>query len=164
MQAGGVPSNTEAYYSYDIGDWHLIALNTGENCAKVDCRAGSPQVQWLKADLAAHPNVCTLAYFHYPRFSSKTQLPPYTQALWDALYAGGADVVLSGPVHNYERFAPQTPTAAPDAAFGIREFVVGSGGMSTELFSSTIAPNTAPNGEFKPPSTMMVIKPYRSMM
>lgn len=133
---------TKGYYSYDIGAWHLIALNTGENCAKVDCRATSAQVQWLKADLAAHPNVCTLAYFHYPRFSSKTQLPPYTQALWDALYAGGADVVLSGHVHNYERFAPQTPTAAPDAAFGIREFVVGSGGMSTELFSSTIAPNS----------------------
>lgn len=133
---------TKGYYSYDIGDWHLIALNTGENCAKVACGASSPQVQWLKADLTAHPNVCTLAYFHYPRFSSKTQLPPYTQALWDALYAGGADVILSGHVHQYERFAPQTPTAAPDPAYGIREFVVGSGGMSLENFSSTIAPNS----------------------
>jgi hypothetical protein len=133
---------TKGYYSYDIGDWHLIALNTGENCAAVDCRAGSPQEQWLRADLAAHPNVCTLAYFHYPRFSSKTQVTRYTQALWDALYSGGADVVLSGHVHQYERFGPQTPTGAPDAAFGIREFVVGSGGMSLENFSSTIAPNS----------------------
>lgn len=130
---------TRGYYSYDIGDgsgndWHLIALNTGEDCREVSCAAGSEQVNWLKADLAAHPNVCTIAYFHYPRFSSNTPLPQFTQPLWDALYAGGADIVLSGHVHHYERFAPQTPSGFPDPAFGIRQFNVGTGGIGGEGF------------------------------
>lgn len=138
---------SKGYYSYDIGDWHLIALNTGENCAFVACGAGSAQDVWLKADLAAHTNVCTLAYFHYPRFSSKTPLPAFTQRFWDDLYAGGADVILSGHVHNYERFAPQTPSATADPTYGIREFVVGSGGMSLENFSTTIAANSEFRGK-----------------
>jgi hypothetical protein len=131
---------TKAYYSYDIGTWHLIALNT--NCASVGgCGAGSPQEQWLRADLSAHANACTLAYFHYPLFSSKTPLSA-SSTFWKDLYAAGADIVLSAHVHNYERFAPQTPAGVYDPKYGISEFVVGTGGMSLEGFPSTIAPNS----------------------
>jgi hypothetical protein len=130
----------KGYYSYDVGTWHLIALNT--NCAVVGgCGAGSPQEQWLRADLSTHPNSCTLAYFHYPLFSSKTPLSAST-TFWKDLYAAGADIVLSAHVHNYERFAAQTPIGVNDPKYGIVEFVVGTGGMSLEGFPSTIAPNS----------------------
>lgn len=132
------------YYSYDIGGWHFIALNTGENCAKVSCANGSAQVNWLKADLAANNAVCTVAYFHYPRFSTNTPLPAFTQAFWDALYSGGADIVMSGHVHHYERFGPQTPSAFPDAAFGIRQFNVGTGGIGGEAFHPVTLTPTDP--------------------
>ena len=125
---------TQGYYSYDIGSWHLIALNS--NCPQVGgCSAGSPQEQWLRADLAAHTNFCTLAYWHYPRFSSSGDITG-SSAFWDDLYAAGADVVLSAHKHNYERFAPQTPQAAADPNTGIREFVVGTGGMSHQGFNT----------------------------
>ena len=103
--AAGDPS--KGYYSFDIGTWHLIALNS--NCPQVGgCSNGSAQDEWLKADLAAHPTSCTLAYFHYPRFSSSGNVKgPAT--FWSDLYAAGADVVLSAHKHNYERFAPQDP-------------------------------------------------------
>ena len=131
----------KGYYSYDIGTWHLVALNTNNNCAVVACGAGSAQELWLKADLAAHPNACTLAYFHYPVFSSKTPLT-FGQAFWQDLYNAGAEVVLDGHVHNYERFAPQTPAGVADPANGIREFVVGTGGKSLEAFATTIQANS----------------------
>ena len=136
--SAGDPS--KGYYSYDIGTWHLIALNT--NCAPVGgCGPGSPQEQWLRNDLSTHQSTCTLAYFHYPLFSSKTPLSA-SSTFWKDLYAAGADVVLSAHVHNYERFAAQTPTGAYDPGHGIVEFVVGTGGMSLEGFPSTIAPNS----------------------
>jgi hypothetical protein len=117
------------YYSYDLGRWHLIALNS--NCSVVSCASGSAQARWLRADLAAHRTRCTLAYWHHPRFSSG----PHGNAqpvgpLWSALYAAGADVVLNGHDHDYERFGPQTPAGRADARRGIREFVVGTGGRS----------------------------------
>jgi hypothetical protein len=128
----------QGYYSYDLGSWHMIALNS--NCSFVACAAGSAQEQWLRADLAAHPNACTLAYWHHPRFSSKlssggnSSMKPF----WDALYAAPnkAEVVLNGHIHNYERFAPQTPSGAADPAQGIREFVVGTGGKSLNTFTN----------------------------
>ena len=130
----------KGYYSFDVGSWHLISLNT--NCKPVGgCGPGSPQEQWLRADLAAHSNACTLAYFHYPLFSSKTPLAA-AATFWQDLYAAGADVVLSAHVHNYERFAPQDPSGNNDPGRGITEFVVGTGGMSLEGFSTTIAPNS----------------------
>ncbi len=118
----------KGYYSYDVGAWHIIALNS--NCAEVGgCRAGFPQQRWLRADLAAHRNRCVLAYWHHPRFSSGSQgANPGMDALWRTLYAWGADVVLNAHAHNYERFAPQTPDGAPDPRRGIRQFVVGTGG------------------------------------
>src|SRR6266513_2761511 len=121
--AAGDP--TKGYYSYDFGAWHIVALNSVASTS-----AGSPQEQWLRADLAADPQHCTLAYWHYPRFSSGSThgSMPQTQPLWQALYDAGADIVLSGHEHNYERFAPQTPGGALDQIRGIREFVVGTGG------------------------------------
>jgi hypothetical protein len=125
------------YYSYDIGAWHLIALNS--NCTPAGgCRPDSPQGRWLAADLAAHRNRCTLAYWHHPRFSSgvhgdQRQTAPF----WDALYAAGADVVLSGHDHDYERFVPQTPAGQPDPTHGIREFVVGTGGKNHDALRAT---------------------------
>jgi hypothetical protein len=118
------------YYSFDLGAWHLIALNS--NCEFVGgCGAGSPQERWLRADLAAHPVQCTLAYWHHPRFSSG----PHGSnaafgAFWRALYEARAEIVLSGHDHSYERFVPQDPDGRADPARGIREFVVGTGGRS----------------------------------
>ena len=131
----------KGYYSYDLGSWHLIVLNTARACSPISCAAGSAQEQWLKADLAAHPAACTLAYWHEPRFSSKTP-SAQTDAFWKDLYAAGADVVLSGHAHNYERFAPQNPSAGADPARGIREFVVGMGGRSHESSGTTVAANS----------------------
>jgi hypothetical protein len=121
----GDPS--KGYYSYDLGDWHIIALNS--NIAR---SAGSAQEQWLRADLAASTKSCTLAYWHHPRFSSGFEHGNDTsvQDLWQALYDYNADLILSGHDHDYERFAPQTPTGVADASRGIREFVVGTGGRS----------------------------------
>jgi hypothetical protein len=130
----------KGWYSYDIGGWHIVALNS--NCSWVSgCGPGSPQEQWLRADLAAHPASCTLAYWHHPLFSSKTP-DPSTRTFWEHLYAAGADVVLNGHVHNYERFSPQTPAGKYDPVKGIREFVVGTGGKSLEA-SGTPAHNSA---------------------
>jgi hypothetical protein len=132
----------KGYYSFDVGSWHLIALNS--NCAEVNgCGAGSTQEQWLRADLAAHSSAqCTLAYWHHPRFSSGAHGNDSAyQPLWQALYDANADLVLVGHDHEYERFAPQTPTGAIDAARGIREFVVGTGGKEVRPFS-TIRPNS----------------------
>lgn len=126
--AAGDPA--KGYFSYDLGSWHLIALNS--NCAAVGgCGAGSPQEQWLAADLAAHAGTCTLAYWHHPRFSSGPHGNDATSdAFWQALYAAGADVVLNGHDHVYERFAPQSPAAAADPVGGIRQFTVGTGGKN----------------------------------
>lgn len=118
------------YYSFDVGDWHFIALNS--MCDQVGgCGPGSPQETWLLGDLAQHRNVCTVAFWHYPRFSSGTNRNhPEMGTFWDDLYAEGADIVLNGHDHGYERFAPQTPSQQPDPLRGIREWVVGTGGRS----------------------------------
>jgi hypothetical protein len=123
------------YYSYDVGGWHMVALNS--NCAAVGgCHLGSPQETWLRDDLARHPRRCTLAYGHHPRFSSGAAHgsdPAYT-GFWRALYDAGADVVLSGDDHTYERFRPQDPWGRLDLSRGIRQFVVGTGGRSLSGF------------------------------
>jgi hypothetical protein len=129
-KAAGDPSR--GYYSYDLGRWHVLSLNS--NCAEVDhCVNSSPQIRWLKANLAANRDKrCTLAYFHHPRFSSGVEHGSIEEVkpIWDALYAAGVDVVLNGHEHNYERFAPQDPEGRADPKGGIREFVVGTGGES----------------------------------
>jgi hypothetical protein len=133
--AAGAPG--AGFYSYDVGDWHVIALNTNGNCAQISCAAGSPQETWLRADLAAHASAkCTLAYFHHPRFS--TYLGPNSNItpLWQALYDGGADLVLNGHAHNYERFAAQDPAASLDPTTGITQIIAGTGGRSHQLLGA----------------------------
>jgi hypothetical protein len=133
----------QGYYSYDLGAWHVISLNS-----EIPMSAGSPQETWLRADLAASTKQCTLAYWHKPRFSSGTNHgdTPETEPLWQALYDFGAELVLSGHEHNYERFAPQTPTGTPEPVRGIREFVVGTGGKSHYDGSNPIANSEVFNG------------------
>ena len=124
--AAGDPA--KGYYSFDIGAWHLISLNS--NCSDVSCSATSAQVQWLDDDLTSNTSQCTLAYWHHPKFSSGTHgNSARSDAFWDTLYAHNADVVLVGHDHNYERFNPQDPGANADPT-GITEFVVGTGGKS----------------------------------
>ncbi len=137
--AAGDPS--KGWYSYEAGAWHVVVLNS--NCAAVGgCGAGSAQEQWLRADLGAHPTACTLAYWHHPRFSSGPHGSNATyDAFWRALQDGGADVVLNGHDHVYERFHRQLPDGTQSTA-GIKEFVVGTGGRGLSGFSST-APNSA---------------------
>lgn len=125
---GPAGARGQGWYSFDVGGWHLIALNS--NCAYVTggCAQGSPQEQWLAADLRAHPAACTLAYWHHPlRTSGDAGNDPETAALWNDLQAAGADLVLAGHAHLYERFAPQDASGTGDPN-GIREFVVGTGG------------------------------------
>ncbi|MCA1587195.1 MAG: metallophosphoesterase [Chloroflexi bacterium] len=135
--AAGDPSL--GYYSFEIGNWHVIALNTNvasaTGCPVISCAQGSPQEQWLRADLAAHPTACTLAIWHHPLFSSKTASTA-SRPFWDDLYVAGAEIVLNAHVHNYERFRPQRPDGAADPAGGIAQFVVGTGGKSLESTGS----------------------------
>jgi acid phosphatase type 7 len=145
--AAGDPN--KGYYSYNLGRWHLISLNS--NCAEVGrCDSSSPQMRWLKADLATNKDKrCTLAYMHHPRFSSGEEhgSTPAVTPLWDALYAAGVDVMLSGHEHNYERFAPQDPNGRADPEHGIREFVVGTGGKSHYPIVDTIANSEVHNDD-----------------
>src|SRR3989442_10360004 len=136
--AAGDPK--QGYYSYDLGTWHIIVLNSGSS-SLVPTSATSPQVQWLRADLAAHPARCTLAYWHNPLFDSKDNPNANIRPLWDVLYAAGVDVVVNAHYAFYERFAPQTPAGVADPAQGIREFVVGTGGAETRTFG-TVRPNS----------------------
>jgi calcineurin-like phosphoesterase family protein len=131
------------YYSYDLGSWHIVSLNSN-----VSMSTGSAQEQWLRADLAASTKQCTLAYWHHPRFSSGTNHGNFSaaQPIWQALYDYNADVVLSGHEHNYERFAPQTATGSADPVRGIREFVVGTGGVGHYTGHTAIANSQVFNG------------------
>ena len=131
----------QGWYAYDLGAWRLYALNS--NCEDVGgCGVDSPQERWLRADLAAHPSTCILAYWHHARFSSGELHAddPRTDALWRALEAAGADVVLTGHDHDYERFAPQDHRGQEDQT-GIREFVVGTGGSGLRAMGK-IAPTS----------------------
>jgi hypothetical protein len=116
----------EGYYSYDLGDWHVVALNSELNMA-----IGSQQEQWLRHDLAANRSKCTLAYWHRPRFSSGAHSSDErSNDVWQVLYAYGVDVVLNGHDHHYERFAPQNPQGERDLQRGVRQFIVGTGGAT----------------------------------
>ena len=137
------------YYSFDLGAWHVVSLN-----GELSHSSGSTQETWLKADLAAHAGQCILAYWHEPRFSSGSEHGSNTSfdAFWRDLYAAGADVVLNGHEHDYERFAPQSPTGAADPK-GIRQFVVGTGGAGLYQFATTL-----PNSEVRNSDTFGVMK------
>jgi hypothetical protein len=150
--AAGDPKT--GYYSYELGTWHIVVLNS--ECQDIGgCQAGSPQEKWLRADLAAHPAACTLAYWHKPLFSSGSAhgndltVKPFFQALYEA----NAELVITGHDHDYERFAPQTPDGAPDPQRGIREFVVGTGGKNHRPF---VEPK--PNSELRDATAFGVLK------
>lgn len=132
------------YYDYTLGQWHVIALNG--NCWAVGgCGGSSPQVQWLRSVLAGSSAQCTVAYWHQPRFSSGPHGSDQAyQPFWEALYEAGADLVLAGHDHVYERFAPQTPTGQADSSFGLRQFTIGTGGRSLYAFRTV-----RPNSEFR---------------
>src|SRR4051794_32241330 len=132
----------KGYYSYNVGDWHVVTLNS--QCDKVSCYAGSTQERWLRADLAANTKPCTMATWHHPRWSSdinelnSTAVDPLVQALYDS----GADLLLVGHAHDYERFAPQAPDGTPDTARGLTQIVIGTGGRSEVAFSPQAEPNS----------------------
>ena len=125
------------YYSYDVGAWHVVSLNSS-----IAADGQSAQVKWLREDLAAHPSTCTLAYWHIPVFSSGAHgNDPRMLDVWKVLYQAGADVIVNGHDHDYERFAPQDPRGRSDPARGIRAFVVGTGGGGVYRFKR-IRPNS----------------------
>jgi acid phosphatase type 7 len=143
----------KGWYSFHVGMWHLIALNA--NCSHIGgCGPLSPQMTWLKNDLAAHHPACTLAYWHQARFSSGPEgnLADY-DAFWKVLYSHHVDVVLSAHNHLYERYALQTPARARDPKHGIREFVVGTGGKSLDPFTGPFT-----NGQFRQDTQFGVLK------
>ncbi len=144
----------KGYYSYDIGNWHIIVLNS--ECGAVGgCDIMSPQGQWLLADLEVNPRLCTLAYWHKPLYSSDIKHGNNSdmQDFWKLLYQAGADVVLNGHAHSYERYALQDPYGVADQVHGIREFIVGTGGTGLRQFGVI-----QPNSEIQEQNTFGVLK------
>jgi hypothetical protein len=146
------------YYSFDVGSWHIVALNS--QCTHhprvpgtPGCEAGSAQERWLRADLAAHPAACTLAYWHHPLISSRLGVDETIRPLWQALYDADVDVVLTGHDHRYERFAPLDAAGARDPVRGIRQFIVGTGGKSHQRTSGVL-----PNSEMRNDNTYGVLQ------
>ncbi len=140
-------ASCEGYYSFNEGNWHIVALNTNHYtttplaiCAYVACNAGSAQITWLKQDLAANKLPCVLAFWSDPRWASGTNhgSNPAVGPIWDALYAAHVDLALNGHEHLYERFAKQNPSGQADAT-GIREIISGTGGNGLYPFGTPIA-------------------------
>jgi acid phosphatase type 7 len=141
--------NVPSYYVYDLGSWRIYALNS-----EIDVSEGSSQIMWLQADLEANPSQCVLAYWHRPRWSSGAEHGSSSsmQTLWQVLYEAGADVVLNGHEHNYERFAPMDATGQEDPQ-GMREFVVGTGGKNHYDFGKVL-----PTSEVRDDTSFGVLK------
>lgn len=124
----------KGYYSFDLGDWHLVALNTNHNCEHVSCEAESEQLAWLEADLARSTKQCTLAYWHHPRFNSG-QHGDFTRArpIWQLLLKHQVELVLNGHEHFYERLGPVDEKGQPADA-GVVQLTVGTGGAGFSQF------------------------------
>ena len=137
------------YYSYDLGAWHILSLNSN-----VSSSSGSAQDTWLRADLAAHPNQCTLAYYHHPLYSS-TSTYSSVRGLVNALYAYHADLILNGHRHYYERLKPMDPSGKSDPTNGVREIIAGMGGIGSGSPNSSYSLSEASNG-----NTFGVLKLY----
>ncbi len=139
---GPAGDRDQGYYSYDIGNWHIVVLNS--ECGSTGlwdvngCAVGSAQEQWLRADLAASSTNNIIGMWHKPRFSSSAadSSIAFMQPLWQALYDHGADLILGGHWHNYERLAPTDANGARDDAYGVRQFVVGTGGVPMSGFGT----------------------------
>ena len=123
------------YYRYTSGNWQVYSLNSN-----IAGSQAAVEVQWLRSEIASQPSVCSLAYFHHPRFSSgphgQMAPVPVVRDLWYELYNSGVDVAISGHEHLYERFAPQTADGVADPDYGIRQFVVGTGGADLLPFGA----------------------------
>jgi 3',5'-cyclic AMP phosphodiesterase CpdA len=118
------------YYRLQLGAWRIYSLDS--NLAPA---AHAQQLAWLQAELARDAAAaqgaaapCTLAFWHHPLYSSggHGSVPTMREA-WALLHAAGAELVLSGHDHDYERFAPQDAQGRFDP-HGLRQFVVGTGG------------------------------------
>jgi acid phosphatase type 7 len=148
----------KGYYSYDLGIWHVVVLNTNCGAPGVGgCAEGSPQEVWLRRDLHEHPNACVVAYGHHALFSSgvfpKHAMHPELKQLWQDLYDVHADLMFVGHEHSYERFSPQDPDGSSDPTHGIREIVVGTGGRSHDMLGFAI-----PNSQVSNTDTYGVLK------
>lgn len=145
------PADGRGYYSFDVGSWHVVSLNTER-----DYKKGSKQIEFLEADLAAHATMPTIAFFHRPRFGSgghgDSDNP---EVFWDVLFRHRVEIVLSGHAHHYERFGPQTPKQKPDPN-GIRQFIVGTGGRG--LVEPKPPNRRKPNSEVANGDTFGVLK------
>ena len=155
----------KGYYSYSVGSWLAVVINTGaleytrrsdnaleDDCYPVSCKAGSAQERWLRALLASQPpDRCVVAYWHHPRYASAFPgSHPELRDVYSALHDGGAELVLAGHSHAYERFAPMNAEGAVDPAHGVREFVVGTGGKDRRFTDP--APPFATGSEFRLPN------------
>jgi hypothetical protein len=154
-QAGDDTSTNQGWYSYDLGNWHIISLNIecssapfNNDCSTTDSGLLASETNWLSQDLSDNHSPCTLAYWHQPTFSSTAT--PFTSdstegqaadAWWKLLYQHHATLILNGHDHVYSRFAPMDPTGNADPQHGIREFIVGTGGESLDTLSTPPAPN-----------------------
>ena len=117
------------YYRYSLGDWQIYSLNSN-----IAADSASPQVQWLRGELAANPSACALAYWHHPRFSSGPHGDtPAMQPIWRVLHDNGVEMVINGHDHFFERFAPQDAEGRLDPVHGIRQFIVGTGGAGLTM-------------------------------
>jgi calcineurin-like phosphoesterase family protein len=146
--AAGEPG--KGYYSVRVGTWRIIALNSN-----IAAERGSEQERWLREDLKAHPAHCTLAFWHHPMFSSGLygRNNPKMRDMFQALHEAGADVVITGHDHIYERFALQTAQGDVDPVRGIRQFVVGTGGGFATGFGDPVA-----NSELRKTAVFGVLK------
>jgi hypothetical protein len=151
--SGRAGSRRRGYYSFNLGAWHIVALNS--NCPEAGgCDSRSAQANWLRNDLEAHPATCTLAFTHSARFSSGEHgNDELMRDLWQILFEGGADLVLSAHDHSYERFGPQDASGRADAARGLRSFVLGTGGKGLGRIL-----RSRPNSERRDNSSIGVLK------
>jgi hypothetical protein len=135
-------SNCRGYYSFNVGSWHIVAINT--ECSRIDggvgCATGSPQEVWLKNDLATHPSKCTLVFGHRPRWSSNSFASADITPLINDMVAARVDVYVAGHSHSYERFAPMSASGAASST-GMTQIVVGTGGSFYTGFG-TVVPNS----------------------
>jgi hypothetical protein len=143
---------SKGYYSYDLGAWHIVVLNTNCDSPGVGgCAVGTPQEVWLRQDLSEHASSCIVAYGHHALFSSgifkSHAVHPELKPFWEDLYAAHADLVLAGHEHTYERFDPQDPEGRSDPQHGIREIVVGTGGRSHDVLGVPMANSAVQNSE-----------------
>ncbi len=134
-------NNISAYYAYNLGVWRIYALNS-----EIDVSASGPQATWLQADISANPKQCVLAIWHKPRWSSGSTHGNTSsmQSLWQILYNAGAELVISGHEHNYERFT-QMNGSGSSVTSGLREIVVGTGGVGLYPFGTPLSTSQVRN-------------------